>query len=141
MLQSMTVEFPLTTFQKLEQLAQRKKSSVPKLVESLVEEAMVTLPPLPEAISAELAALQNVSDEVLLTLVKYPMPLSQQKELAELTYQAQSEGLNDTEFQRQQELGTLSNRAILRRTLCLDILQKRGYALETLLQLPDDLVL
>lgn len=140
MLRSMTIELPLTTYRRLETLAQRKNRSIPDVVSEMVGDP-VSIPPLPSALAAELEALTLLPDDVLLTLLHHPFPIEQQKKLAELTVLAQKSGLTAQEKTVQQTLGELSNRAVLRRTHCIEILHKRGHALDTLLTMPETAVL
>ncbi len=139
MLQSLQLPQPL--IKRLQQVAKRQNRSIPDTVAALIAQAE-PLPNLPDDIEYELAALPSLPDEVLLTLVHNPMPRAQQEELSHLNDKAQRIGsLTSTEQKQQQYLSKLYQRAVLRRTHCLNILNKRGHNLSELLNMPYDSVL
>ena len=70
-------------------------------------------------------------------LVQNTMPPAYQKELATLNEKAQRTALlTQEEQERQTYLHEYYQQAILRRSLCLEILQKRGHDVLYLLQYP-----
>lgn len=135
------VELPQPVFDQLIQVADHQKRTVPDLVDSFVKQAM---PPatLQDEIARDLFALSGFPNEVLILLAQNPMPPAYQEELATLNEKAQRTTLlTPQEQERQTYLLGYYQQAILRRSLCLEILQRRGYDLSNLLQLPTPAVL
>lgn len=130
------VELPRPVFDQLAQVADRQKRSVPDLVDAFVKGAM-PLANLQDEVERDLFALSGFPNEVLIMLVQNTMPSAYQEELAKLNEKAQRTArLTPEEQERQRYLHEYYQQAILRRSLCLEILQRRGYDLSTLLHLP-----
>lgn len=138
---AVTVQLPQPVFDRLVQVADRQKRPLPDLVDALVSQALPAAS-LQDEVERELFALSGFPNEVLLLLVQNSMPSAYQEELAMLNDKAQRIAqLTVQEQERQTYLLEYYQQAVLRRTLCLEILQRRGYAVEPLLQQPDPSVL
>lgn len=136
MLNAVMVELPQPIFDQLIQVADHQKRSVPDLVDAFVKGAM-PLADLQDEVERELFALSGFPSEVLVMLVQNAMPPAYQKELATLNEKAQRTALlTQEEQERQSYLHEYYQQAILRRSLCLEILQRRGYNVSHLLHLP-----
>lgn len=97
---------------------------------------------LQDEVERDLFALAGFPSEVLVMLVQNVMPPAYQKELATLNEKAQRTALlTQEEQERQIYLHEYYQQAILRRSLCLEILQRRKYDVSHLLQLPTPAVL
>lgn len=135
------VELPQPVFDQLLQVADHQKRSVPDLVDSFVKQAM-PLASLQDEVTRDLFALSGFPSEVLVMLVQNTMPPAYQKELATFNEKAQRTALlTQEEQERQIYLHEYYQQAILRRSLCLEILQRRNYDVSHLLQLPTPAVL
>ena len=135
------VELPQPVFDQLIQVADHQKRSVPDLVDSFVKQAM-PLANLQDEVERDLFALSGFPSEVLVMLVQNVMPPAYQKELATFNEKAQCTALlTQEEQERQIYLHEYYQQAILRRSLCLEILQRRKYGVSHLLQLPTPAVL
>lgn len=136
MLNAVMVELPQPVFDQLIQVADQQKRSISDLVDSFVKGAM-PLASLQDEVERDLFALSGFPSEVLVLLVQNTMPPAYQKELAALNEQAQRTALlTQEEQERQTYLHAYYQQALLRRSLCLEILQRRGYNVSHLLQLP-----
>jgi hypothetical protein len=141
LLNAVMVELPRPVFDQLTQVADRQKRSVPELVDAFVKGSM---PPatLQDEVERDLFALSGFPSEVLIMLIQNTMPPAYQEELATLNKKAQRTALLSSEEQeRQTYLHEYYQQAILRRSLCLEILQRRGYDVSNLLQPPTPVVL
>lgn len=135
MLTPATIQLPQHVFERLRQVAIRQNRSIPDTVDQLVAQATVST--LQDEVERELFALSGFPDDVLLLLVKNIMPQPYQNELAVLNDKAQRLGsLSEQEQKQQADLNDYYQQAILRRSLCLEILQQRGYPIDELLQMP-----
>lgn len=135
MLRSVTIQLPQTTFERLKRVAQQQNRTIADTVDALVMR-VDQLPELPEDVERELAALPNLTNDVLLAFVRQPMPTDQQNELEQLTFNAQSgRALTESEEARQIELSETYQRAVLRRARSLEILRQRGFDLDELLHI------
>lgn len=141
MLNAVMLELPQPVFDQLIQVADQQKRSIPDLVDSFVKGAM-PLATLQDEVERDLFVLSGFPSEVLVILVQNTMPAAYQNELATLNEKAQRTALLTKEEQeRQTYLHEYYQQAILRRSLCLEILQRRGYNIAHLLQLPTPAVL
>ena len=124
---SVTIELPLPTYQQLAAAAQRRHRPIPEYVQQLLAQESAVLPPLPTTLASELAAFGQLSSDVLWILAQGVLTESQRIELADLNEKAQQVmGLTITEERRQQELVSLYENNLVRRTKALDLLRQRG---------------
>lgn len=134
---AVTLQLPQPVFDRLVQVADRQKRPLSDLVDALVSQALPAAS-LQDEIERELFALSSFPNEVLLLLVQNSMPPAYQEELATLNDKAQRTAqLTNQEQEHQTYLHDYYQQAVLRRALCLEILQRRGYDVTTLLQLPN----
>ncbi|MCB9433379.1 MAG: hypothetical protein H6668_15510 [Ardenticatenaceae bacterium] len=95
------------------------------------------MPSFEDEVERELAALATFPDEVLRLLAQNPIPQAYQEELAALNDKAQRVGnLSLDEEERQDYLLDYYQKAVLRRSYCLEILRRHGHDLRELLKLP-----
>lgn len=136
MLNAINIELPQSIFERLQQIAQQHDRSIPDTVDALLAQAE-PIASLRDEIERELAALSTFPDEVLMLLAQNPMPGAYQEELASLNDKVQSVGrLSLAEEERQEYLLDYYQKAVLRRSYCLEILRRRGHDLTYLLQQP-----
>jgi hypothetical protein len=125
---TITVTLPAPVFVHFQQMAEQQHSSVPEVVRELVLRDWL-IPQLPPEFEAELAAFARLSDEVLWILARSTMPQAQQLELAHLNRLAQQRALTEPENHRQDILGELYDRTLVRRAQAAALLKDRGYDL------------
>ncbi|HRW09451.1 MAG TPA: hypothetical protein P5121_30325 [Caldilineaceae bacterium] len=124
---SVTIELPLPTYQQLAAAAQRRHRPIPEYVQQLLAQESAVLPPLPTTLADELSAFTQLSSDVLWILAQSVLTESQRLELANLNEKAQQvEGLTVMEERRQEELVTIYENNLVRRTKALDLLRRRG---------------
>jgi len=141
MIDSMNIQLPRPLYDRLQQIANQAERSIPETVDTLLTQAD-TLPSLEEEVNREMQMLVGFPNEVLVLLAQNAMSISYQKELATLADKVQTgHQLSAAEQERQHYLLDYYQNAVLRRSYCLDILRRRGYSLESLLELPADPVL
>lgn len=136
MLNAIHIELPQSVFNRLQQVAKQHERSIPDTVDVLLAQ-VESIPSLEDEVERELAALATFPDEVLLLLAQNPMPQVYQEELAVLNDKAQGVGnLSLDEEERQDYLLDYYQKAVLRRSYCLEILRRHGHDLRELLKLP-----
>lgn len=121
------IALPPETIEQLQQLARAQNRSVDEVVRNLLAHELPGLPILPSVVEAELAAFENLSDDVLWLLARSTLTHNQQHELADLNNTAQQRALTDKEARRQQELIELYNRTLVRRAHAASVLKERGH--------------
>ncbi|MEM7132598.1 MAG: hypothetical protein AAF702_40215 [Chloroflexota bacterium] len=136
MIESINIQLPQPIFERLQRIANQTDRSIPDTVDTLVAQAE-SLPSVEDEVKREMMTLSGFPNEVLVLLAQNAMSNEYQSELSELNDKAQQKiGLSPQELERQSYLLDFYQKAILRRTYCLDILRSRGYDLSNLLQLP-----
>ena len=137
MLNAIHIELPQSVFDRLQQVARQHERSIPDTVDVLLAQ-VESIPSLEDEVERELVALAILPDEVLLLLAQNPMPMAYQEELAVLNDRAQRVGsLSLDDGERQDYLLDYYQKAVLRRSYCLEILRRHGHDLRELLQLPN----
>lgn len=130
---SATIELPMPTYQQLQAVARRRQQPIATVVDQLLVQAQEVLPALPVALEAELAALPQLSNEVLWLLARSTLPEADRLRLEELHWKAQSaEGLTAAETQEQTELLTVDQHTMVRRTEAANLLRQRGQNISAL---------
>lgn len=132
-----TIELPIKTFEELQAVARRQNRPIPDVVSHLVARESANLPKLPDEFEEELAAFVHLSNNVLWLLARSSLSVNEQEELERLNRKAQqANGLTKQEQTRQNELLTLYQRTLLRRTEAANLLRQRGQDMTNLLTLP-----
>lgn len=126
---TITVDFPVATFEALQRTAQRQNRPVADVVRDLVLRELPELPSLPRDVEAELASFETLSDDVLWLVARSALTTKQQQELARLNDASQQRTLSSSEQTRQQNLVDAYDRTILRRAKAAALLQQRGHNL------------
>lgn len=124
-----TIDLPAPIAEQLAEEANRQKVTIRDLVRELVLEHWSGMPALPDEVEAELAAFQQLSDDVLWLVARTTLTPEEQKELAELNDEAKSRSLDDDEYTRRDTLLDAYDRVMIRRAKAASILHSRGYDL------------
>jgi hypothetical protein len=121
------IELPTEALAQLEEVARQQQRTVDELVRAMILHELPGLPSLPEDVEAELAAFDQLSDDVLWLLARNVLPNAQQEELAQLNEESQGRDLTAEEIERQRILLDAYHRALIRRAEAVAILQGRGH--------------
>ena len=127
---NVTIDLPEAVQRQMEEAAQSEHRSIAELIRDLVIQNWQQLPRLPDDVEAELAALDDLSDEVLWLLARSTMTNGEQAEMAHLNDKAQHTSLTSLDEERLSTLMDAYDRTMIRRAQAAALLQKRGYHLK-----------
>jgi len=125
----MTINLPRSLVRELEITARRHQRTLSGIVRDLIMQAKPALPTLPDKIEAELAALPNLSDDVLWLVARNTLTKTEQDELAVLNQQAKQTPLTEKEEASREALLATYNHMMVRRAQAASLLTARGHDL------------
>ena len=135
--QSITLNIPDNVFQRLQRMAQM----IHQPLEAVVFQSLRgNLPPLiedvPEEWRDEMADMEQLPDNALWKVGKEPLPERQWARHQELLEQNQDGILTDSERRELEQLRTMTDRFVFRRSYALALLKWRGHAILQNLSMP-----
>ncbi len=129
-IQAVTLHLPEDVYRRLQLMAQATSRPLEDVAFQAIQG---NLPPLiddlPLEWRAELAALQNLSDEELWSITRETLPTEQWNRHQQLLDQNQAGTLTHTEPEELARLRTVTDRFVFRRSYSLALLKWRGYTL------------
>lgn len=121
------IELPPLAYAQLQAMATAQQRAVGAIASDLILAELPVMPALPEDVEQELAAFDQLSDDVLVLLANSSLNAQEQTELAELNEQAQSRGLLPAEAERREHLLARYDRMLVRRAQAALVLRRRGH--------------
>lgn len=121
------IELPPLAYAQLQAMATAQQRAVAAIASDLILAELPVMPALPEDVEQELAAFDQLSDDVLVLLANSSLSAQEQTELAELNEQAQSRGLLPAEDERREHLLARYDRMLVRRAQAALVLRRRGH--------------
>jgi hypothetical protein len=136
--QELTLELPEKIFHQFARMAKITHQSIESLA---IQSLSGNLPPLvdnaPFSMQAGLQAMQNFSIEELLKIAQSQVPTTQQqRHLALLESQQQTDLMAPEERQELRQLGIAADQVMLKKAYAWALLRWRGYRIPTLDELP-----
>lgn len=121
------IELPPLAYAQLQAMATAQQRAVAAIASDLILAELPVMPALPEDVEQELAAFDQLSDDVLVLLANSSLNAQEQTELAELNEQAQSRGLLPADAERREHLLARYDRMLVRRAQAALVLRRRGH--------------
>ena len=125
-LQSVTVDLPVILFQQIISTAQQKQQSISDFMRDFVTQNWNTYPHLPDDVEDELAAFDNLSDDVLWMIAHSALSPEKQQLLADLNYESKHRELAKEEKDQREQLLDDYDRIMIRRAHAISILKSRN---------------
>ena len=130
--QTVPIQLPDAIYQRLQQVAHATNQSVEAVV---LQTIRGNLPPSLDDLSPELrrvvADLQHMSDEVLWSVAKEPLPQQQWRRHQRLLRKGQEGTLSAAEHKELAELRAATDRFVTRRSYALALLKWHGHTVPT----------